>query len=357
MIAAMLSTRAPCAAPRCTAARAPCSAAGAAPLPMPAPPAPVMAVAAHPAAATTAASPGAAAPWRASHFTAGATAGMISAIATCPLEVLKTRAQVATATTGSVQQSFKVFSQMRGVVQREGVLGLWRGVMPNVMGVAPCRASYFGLYNEARNVLAANGVTGSVVHLAAAASAGASVATVMSPVFVIKTRLQLQTNEERVLASGKRLRNYGGVVDAFRGIVREEGTRGFYRGLSASYLGVTEGATQFMMYQKMKSMARDRGHAITPLNSFCMAALAKLVASSATYPHEVIRTRLRDRATYATATGAPKYTGLVHAFKTIAREEGVRGLYGGLGPHLIRVVPNAALLFCIVEMMVGGNGV
>ena len=242
---------------------------------------------------------------------------------------------------------------MRGVVSREGVFGLWRGVMPNVLGVAPCRATYFGLYDQARTVLTANGVTGSSLHLAAAAAAGASVATAMSPVWVIKTRLQIQTNEERVLQSGKRLRNYTGVRDAFSGILREEGARGFYRGLSASYLGVTEGATQFMMYQKFKSVARDSGYTITPLMSFGMAAVAKLIASTATYPHEVVRTRLRDRATWA--DGAPKYRGLVHAFKTIAREEGMRGLYGGLGPHLIRVVPNAALLFCIVEMMVGGN--
>lgn len=57
---------------------------------------------------TTAASPAPA--WRASHFTAGATAGMIAAIVTCPLEVLKTRAQVAKQTTGSLKQSFKVFT-------------------------------------------------------------------------------------------------------------------------------------------------------------------------------------------------------------------------------------------------------
>lgn len=288
-----------------------------------------------------------------SHFVAGATAGMIAAVVTCPLEVLKTRAQVATQGSGSLRQSFRVFSEMRAVVGREGVFGLWRGVGPTVMGIAPCRATYFGLYSEARKVLTNNGVTGSLLHLSAAAAAGASVATAMSPVWVIKTRLQIQTNEHRVLSSGKTLRNYNGVMDAVRGIWREEGSRGFYRGLSASYLGVTEGASQFMMYQKMKSVARDHGYTITPLVSFSMAAVAKLIASAATYPHEVVRTRLRDRASWA--DGTPKYRGLVHAFKTIAKEEGVRGLYGGLGPHLIRVVPNAALLFCIVEFMVGGN--
>lgn len=102
-------------------------------------------------------------------------------------------------------------------------------------------------------MLARNGVTGSFLHLVSAAAAGMTVATALSPVWVIKTRLQIQTNIDHVMADGKPLRNYNGAVDAFRGILREEGVRGLYRGLSASYLGVTEGATHFVMYQALKA--------------------------------------------------------------------------------------------------------
>lgn len=48
----------------------------------------------------------------------------------------------------------------------------------------------------------------------------------------------------------------------------------------------------------------------------------------------------------------PKYTGLLQAFKLIFKEEGVAGLYGGMTTHLLRVVPNAAIMFWTYEIVV-----
>ena len=80
---------------------------------------------------------------------------------------------------------------------------------------------------------------------------------------------------------------------------------------------------------------------------FSVAALAKAFAAVVTYPHEVVRTRLRQAPTITTDTGkvTMKYTGLVQCFKIVAREEGLAGLYGGMTPHLLRVVPSAAIMF------------
>lgn len=47
--------------------------------------------------------------------------------------------------------------------------------------------------------------------------------------------------------------------------------------------------------------------------------------------------------------GLQKYTGLVQCFKLVAKEEGLLGLYGGLTPHLLRVVPSAAIMFGTYE--------
>lgn len=67
-----------------------------------------------------------------------------------------------------------------------------------------------------------------------------------------------------------------------------------------------------------------------------------------TYPHEVLRTRLRQ----APVDGVVKYSGLLESFKLILKEEGVPALYGGMTAHLLRVVPNAAILFFCYELVI-----
>jgi solute carrier family 25, member 33/36 len=61
----------------------------------------------------------------------------------------------------------------------------------------------------------------------------------------------------------------------------------------------------------------------------------------------VIRTRLREEKGVNRAL--LKYGSIMNTFKVIAREEGIRGLYGGMGTHLIRVVPNSAIMFLTYE--------
>lgn len=75
-----------------------------------------------------------------------------------------------------------------------------------------------------------------------------------------------------------------------------------------------------------------------------VASFAKLIAAVATYPHEVIRTRLRE-------AGSVIYKGVFSGLALIYRQEGIRGLYGGMAAHLLRVVPNAAIMFLAYEQM------
>jgi solute carrier family 25 protein 33/36 len=116
------------------------------------------------------------------------------------------------------------------------------------------------------------------------------------------------------------------------------------------------------MYEQMKRMLRNREERRLAdpqyirgwrdeveawTGKLVAAGSAKLFAAAVTYPHEVVRTRLRQAPTISVAGGPPKmkYTGLVQCFKTVFKEEGMAGLYGGLTPHLLRVVPSAAIMF------------
>jgi len=131
-------------------------------------------------------------------------------------------------------------------------------------------------------------------------------------------------------------------------IAREEGIRGFYKGLSASYLGVTEGTIQWVLYEKLKRLnteSQGKGGFQEWARMLGSAGTAKCVASLITYPHEVLRTRLRQPM----VNGVKKYTGLVQTLRLVIAEEGARSLYGGLSAHLMRVVPNAAVMFWVYE--------
>lgn len=83
------------------------------------------------------------------------------------------------------------------------------------------------------------------------------------------------------------------------------------------------------------------------------AAVAKLIAACIAYPHEVIRTRLREPIP---KNGIPKYTGLLQTLKLVIKEEGVVSLYGGMSAHLLRVVPNAAIMFFCYEAILHNFG-
>ena len=75
-----------------------------------------------------------------------------------------------------------------------------------------------------------------------------------------------------------------------RQIFREEGVRGFYKGLSASYLGVTEGTIQWVLYERLKRLTtgvEGQGGVQEWAGMLGSAGTAKCVASLITYPHEV----------------------------------------------------------------------
>ncbi|PRP82230.1 hypothetical protein PROFUN_06242 [Planoprotostelium fungivorum] len=285
--------------------------------------------------------------------------GITAALVTCPLEVIKTRLQagqvrIASTTTFGTRLTSIFLDIWRG----EGIRGLWRGLGPNLVGVAPSRAIHFSTYSGIKSFLRSQGMEeSSSMHLLSAIGAGMTVHTLTSPLWLIKTRLQLQGR-----SSGSPY--YNNSFDCIRKVWREEGVRGFYRGLVASYVGITESAMQFVLYEKFKHLmqvqkykaihgiteekiTKEQANTITlgTTEYLTVASLSKLIAAAATYPHEVVRTRMRDRRDAV----KPKYHGFLQSLRLIAKEEGLAGLYGGMGVHLLRVVPNAAIMFLTYE--------
>ncbi|KAH9905323.1 mitochondrial carrier [Xylariomycetidae sp. FL2044] len=316
------------------------------------------------------------------HLVAGGVGGMTAAVLTAPLDVLKTRLQsdfyqaqlrAARATTGQLRLGplrsatyhlSETIQILRDVYRIEGWRALFKGLGPNLVGVVPARAINFYVYGNSKRLYSQwlqprRGVDDPVVQLASAVTAGIATGTATNPIWLVKTRLQLdKNNAERKGDVGAR--RYRNAFDCVRQVLRTEGPTGFFKGLSASYLGVTESTLQWVMYEELKRKLREReeklvasgrertwwDHTVDWTGNFMGAGAAKGIASILTYPHEVARTRLRQAPK---ADGRPKYTGLVQCFKLVWKEEGVLGLYGGLTPHLMRTIPSAAIMFGMYE--------
>jgi solute carrier family 25 protein 33/36 len=187
------------------------------------------------------------------------------------------------------------------------------------------------------------------VHMLSAALAGFTAITVTNPIWLIKTRLQLDARNR-----GERQMN---AFECIRRVYKADGLRGFYRGMSASYAGISETVIHFVIYESIKrrlleskaaqNMDEEEEGTRDPSDFVGMmlaAATSKTCATSIAYPHEVIRTRLREEGT--------KYRSFFQTLMAVPREEGFRALYRGLTTHLVRQIPNTAIMMCTYELVV-----
>lgn len=275
------------------------------------------------------------------HSIAGAGAGIVSSIVTCPLDVAKTRLQ----NQGKALPGETPYRGTIGTLNRiwleEGKRGLYRGLGPTILGYLPTWAIYFTTYDYCKSRWS-NKLDHEkewLLHIVSAMTAGAASTILTNPLWVIKTRLMTQ--------SQKTSYRYKNTFDAFITIGRVEGFRGFYKGLGPSLIGVSHVAVQFPLYEKLKVLFNVEGKSTGSTSILLASALSKMAASMATYPHEVIRTRLQNQ------TRRPyKYKGIFHATKIIMMEEGLRGFYKGLSTNLVRTVPSSAMTILTYEMIV-----
>lgn len=283
---------------------------------------------------------------------AGGLGGTVGAFFTHPLDVVRTRLQSslnaasfekvqAVPRSGWQRYTPRTFLSLGSIFRTEGMRGLFRGLIPNLVGVMPARAIYFTSYGLTKRTLTSGDPAreDTLTHTLSAISAAVVTSTAVSPLGVLKTRMQL--SEVGAATS------YPSYWACAKDMYKKEGFRSFYRGLTASYLGSSETALQFILYERFKAWVSEsqgsedkRPHSIWVLLT---AATSKLIAASVTYPHEVVRTRMREGKTSEN---------FVVLFRKVLHEEGWRSLYRGMAAHLMRVVPNTAIVFFTFEVLV-----
>ena len=199
---------------------------------------------------------------------AGAGAGAAAA-----LNVAASSTSTSTATAGSsastsssslprTQQYRGIAHAARTIAAEEGVVALWRGWLPSVIGVVPYVGLNFAVYETLKDLLLQfkdlrdERQLGVVERLACGAAAGTTGQTVAYPLDVVRRRMQMSgwdgANALHGDGRGHAVR-YSGMTDCFRRTVAEEGVRALFKGLWPNYIKVVPSiAIAFVSYEQLK---------------------------------------------------------------------------------------------------------
>lgn len=287
------------------------------------------------------------------HAFAGITAGTVAVLCMQPLDLLKVKLQVSTTPPpGKFSPLRQIYGALVDIKRESGWRGLYRGLGPNLAGNASSWGLYFWFYTIIKGRLATDesGKLTSTNYLLASAEASAITALLTNPIWVVKVRM-FTTKPEAPTA-------YRGLIHGFTSVARNEGIRGLYRGTSLALFGVSSGAVQFMTYEQLKNFAfhrkrrrteeegrtwREGEEKLSNITYTILSATSKVGALAATYPYQVIRSRLQNNTTNHI------YPNVRTCMRKTWQDEGYRGFYRGLGTNLVRVLPGTCITFVVYE--------
>jgi len=194
--------------------------------------------------------------------------------------------------------------------------------------------------------------------------AGSATTIISNPIWVVQMSQAVQTVHEEEETSGPTPGPSTGsprvaakkrsLIQTVKYILKKGGIPAFWRGIGPALVLVINPIIQYTVFEQLKNrlitrrtarLRRQTGSSkvvgvLTDLDFFFLGALSKLVATSSTYPYIVIKSRLQ-----AGRDSALRYRSSLDGILTIIKEEGISGLYKGVGSKLVQSVLTAAILF------------
>ncbi|KAF5097818.1 hypothetical protein D0Z00_002255 [Geotrichum galactomycetum] len=278
------------------------------------------------------------------NFFLGAIAGSFGATVVYPIDLVKTRMQNQRSSTPGQQTLYKnSLDCFKKVISREGFRGLYSGLGPQLVGVAPEKAIKLTVNDLLRGKFSDK--DGSIpvwAELIAGGGAGACQVVFTNPLEIVKIRLQMQGEVAKTVE--------GAPKRSAIWIVRNLGLFGLYKGASACLLrDVPFSAIYFPAYAHLKKdyFGEGPGKKLGVGQLLIAGAIAGMPAAYFTTPFDVIKTRLQTEA----KLGHTSYHGLRHAAVTIFKEEGFKAFFKGGPARILRSSPQFGCTLAAYEFL------
>ncbi|XP_070137782.1 solute carrier family 25 protein Shawn [Drosophila bipectinata] len=248
------------------------------------------------------------------------------------------------------------------ISRHEGVWTLWSGLGPTLVSALPSTIIYFVAYEQFKakyvkmyqNHLQKKSESGSstrvkdealpaVVPMMSGVSARVSAVTVVSPIELVRTKMQAQRQ------------TYAQMLQFVRNVIALQGIWGLWRGLRPTILrDVPFSGIYWPIYEYLKRSLGSGSSQPSFGLSFFAGVLAGSVAAIVTTPFDVVKTleqiEFGERVIF---TDSPtKDVGQRSTYSRLAavyKMHGVRGLFAGVGPRLLKVAPACAIMISTFE--------
>ncbi|KAJ3242593.1 mitochondrial aspartate-glutamate transporter agc1 [Chytriomyces hyalinus] len=270
------------------------------------------------------------------NFALASVAGAIGATFVYPIDLVKTRMQNQRKLVGELayKNSLDCFKK---VLKNEGFMGLYSGLGPQLVGVAPEKAIKLTVNDLVRRHFAdKDGSIDLGAEILAGCAAGASQVIFTNPLEIVKIRLQVQ---------GEVARTTGTARQGAMQIIRSLGLFGLYKGVTACLMrdvpfsGIYFPSDIFHEGRDGKKLAI--GELLTS------GAVAGIPAAYLVTPADVIKTRLQ----VAARLGETTYSGVFDAFRKILKEEGPRAFFKGGIARVLRSSPQFGVTLASFELI------
>ncbi|CAK7216625.1 Mitochondrial succinate-fumarate transporter [Sporothrix curviconia] len=287
------------------------------------------------------------------NLVAGGGAGMMEALVCHPLDTIKVRMQLSRRGKDAPRRGF-VRTGME-IVKRETPLGLYKGLGAVLTGIVPKMAIRFTSFEWYKQLLSGGPgkpIDGRKIFVAGLAAGVTEAVAVVTPMEVIKIRLQAQHHS---MADPLDVPKYRNAAHALYTVVKEEGFGALYRGVSLTALRQgSNQAVNFTAYSYFKDALYrlqpdlDKAAPLPGYQTTIIGLVSGAMGPLSNAPIDTIKTRLQK---------TPAEPG-VSAFQRVSliaadmfKQEGFHAFYKGITPRVMRVAPGQAVTFTVYEFL------